>query len=167
MICYCLFCVTQKTTQIMEVLSNDKVQNKVTVLQPRIVQRKWVGKKAVEELHTYLPGYLFLYAEEPIHRFSALLGLDGALRLLGSKEDDYELKGADLDFALALYRQDGIIGTAKAYQEGDQVKLADGILADANGQILKVDRRRQRALVQFQFADADRRVWVGYDLIEK
>ena len=119
-----------------------------------------------EELHSYLPGYLFLYTENPLESFLPILRLGGVIRRLGSPEDGYRLHGGDLAFAQALYRSSGVIGTAQAYQEGDRIKLAGGILADASGQIVKLDRHRRRAQVEFRFDETTRRVWVGYDLIE-
>ena len=166
MVCYCIFCVTQKTSQILEELSSGNIIPGLTVLQPKIVQRKWIRKNATEEIHDYLPGYLFLYSETPLESFLPILRLDGVIRRLGSQEDDYQLQGSDLTFARALYRAEGIIGTAKAYKEGDRVKLAGGILSDADGQIIKLDRHRGRAQIEFRFDETTRRVWVGYDLIE-
>ena len=54
---YCLFCLSTHTETIRQILEGSY---NCTVLQAKILQRKWV--KGVP----CLPGYLFVYTEEPI-----------------------------------------------------------------------------------------------------
>ena len=41
-------------------------------IMPKIVQRKWVKGTAREEVHSYLPGYVFLYSDAPVSDFLAI-----------------------------------------------------------------------------------------------
>lgn len=161
---YCLFCQTQKTTQIREII---EAVLPVRCISPKITQRCW--KKGVEEhrIHDYLPGYLFLYAREPLTSFRDVTRFTGVIRMLGREEDDYELVGPDRTFARMLADMDGTIGIMKAVQVGDQVRLASDIYHGFTGEIIRLDRRKGRAQIRFDFDGNIQKVWVGYDLIDQ
>lgn len=163
MYAYCLFCDTVKCDEV-----KDLVERKLNLraINPRIVQRKWVKGTALEEMRTLLPGYIFVYAERPLEFPRASFRLDNVIRLLGDPDSDYVLLGDDEKFARMLWDCGGTIGILKAYQEGEIVKLVPGALGGVEGEIVKLDRRRGRAMIRYQFAGAACTTWVGYDLIE-
>lgn len=160
---YCLHCQTQKNRQISEML---KKLAGVDVIRPQITQRKW--KKGRQELvqHEYLPGYLFIYSEEPLDSFYEVSRIAGVFRILGSRENGYELTGSDLSFAKMLHDLDGVIGIMKTYREGDIVKLDKSMFSGFEGRIVRLDRRKGRAQIEFDFDDSTQRVWVGYEMID-
>ena len=155
--CYCLFCRTQETERIAEELRRCR---NVRAFSPQIVQRKWVRGQEIEERHRYLPGYVFVYAEEGDRPG---LWTDGVIRILNEGEP---LEGSDLDFALGLLRTEGVIGHVKVHQVGDRLTVAGGLLNGLEGEILKVDRHRTRLLLRFSFDNTERDVWLGYDVVE-
>ena len=161
---YCLFCQTHKTAQITQ---NIESTTSIRCISPKLVQRYW--KKGAQEhrVHHYLPGYIFMYAEEPIHRFWEVMRFDGVIRKLGSDENGYELTGADRAFALMLYHMDGTIGIMKTYQVGDRVELAGDLYHGFKGEITRLDKRKGRAQIRFLFDGSEQNVWVGYDLIRR
>ena len=55
----------------------------------------------------------------------------------------------------------------KTYREGDRVRLARDMLGDFEGEIIKLDRRKGRALLQYSFDGNSYKVWVGYEMIEE
>ena len=153
---YCLFCETQRCGLIAAYIEKTKG---LRCISPRIVQRKWVKGEAREENHDWLPGYIFLYTEEPIHpRFD----IGGIIRCLGGGE----LTGKDLAFADMLYQQNGVIGTIRLAQVGDRCHVADPLWETLQGTIVKMDRGRTRCCVEFEFDQVKRTVWVGYDLVK-
>ncbi len=160
--CYCLFCNTQKAGAIAEIFQHEGT---VRALSPRIVQRKWVKGRALEEEHSYLPGYVFLYSDHPIEKFYRLYHIPGVLRILGNRDEDYLLSGSDLAFAKMLASMNGVIGILKAYQEGDLVKLDREVFGDFEGRIVKFDRSRKRAQIEFDFDGRKQNVWCGVDMI--
>lgn len=161
---YCLHCQTQKCRQIAEMLS---VITGVTIIQPKLTQRKWTRGHQEQVIHDYLPGYIFMYSEEPVTSFYEIKRIQGVFRILGTRENDYELAGSDLAFAQLLYDMDGTIGIMKTYEEGNIVKLDSSIYKGFNGTIRRIDRRKARAEVEFDFDGSTQRVWVGYDMISK
>ena len=160
---YCLFCVTQKRDDVTEKLRR---QHGLNVISPRIIQRKWVKGTALEEARDYLPGYLFIYVDGPMENPASLQREQFVMRCLGAPETKYQLQGGDLAFAEMLYNNGGTIGILKAYREGDRVKLVEGALGRFEGEIIKLDRPKGRALIQYQFDNAVYKTWVGFDMID-
>lgn len=153
---YCLFCETQRCGAIAAVIEKNF---HLRCISPQIIQRKWIKGVAHEVRHDWLPGYIFLYADEPmVPRFD----VHGIIRWLGHDE----LKGRDFAFADMLYRRNGIIGEIRLAQVGDRCKVADPMWESMQGTIIKMDRGRKRCCVEFEFDHIRRSVWVGYDLVE-
>lgn len=160
---YCIFCATAKCDMIAAAI---RQKFGYTAYSPRIVQRKWVKGACLEEVKPYLPGYVFMYSENPVTQFREICMMEGVGRCLGQRDEGYRLQGEDRSFAEMLYANDGIIGIMKTYREGERVRLARGMLGDFEGEIIKLDRRKGRALLQFSFDGNSYKVWVGYEMIE-
>lgn len=159
---YCLFCNTQKREGLAETIRQSL---DIEVIVPKIIQRKWVKGKSHEEVHDYLQGYLFLYADAPITDFSTLFHIDGVFRVLGSHDCDYRLSGSDLAFSRMLYDCNGVIGVLKTYREGDKVKIVKGAMGGFDGEIIRMDRRG-RALVRFDFDGTAIQSWVAIEMVD-
>ena len=132
---------------------------------PKIIQRKWVKGKCYEETNSYLPGYVFLFSDTPIQAFREIKQIDGVLRFLGEKETGYVLYENDHRFAEMILANHGQIGIFKAYEIGNHVYLTKESLAGMEGEIVKLDRRKGRAQVEFQFDSRSFKIWVGFDLM--
>ncbi len=154
---YCLFCETQKCENIAFIIQN---RYGIRCISPKIIQRKWVKGQCLEESHQWLPGYVFLYSEEPmIPDFK----VNGIIRWLECSE----LTGRDYIFAEALYHQNGVMGTVRLAEVGDRCEVDDPVWKDLQGTLVKVDRSRKRCCIEFEFAKVKRSVWVGYDLVKR
>ena len=154
---YCLFCETQKCAVIALQI---RQRYGVRCISPRIIQRKWVKGVCTEEQHDWLPGYIFLYSDEPLTPF---YGISGVIRWLGGGE----LANEDLAYAEMILRSDGILGTVHLAEVGDRCVIDDPRWAGMNGTVTKIDRGRRRCCVEFLFDRVRRSVWVGYDLVSK
>ena len=163
MYCYCVFCVTVKCDMIASAI---RQKFGFTAFSPKIVQRKWIRGECHEEIKPFLPGYVFIYTDEPLSQFREIRMMEGVGRWLGERERDYQLQGDDLKFAEMLHGHGGTIGIMKTYREGDRVKLAKGMMGDFEGEIIKLDRRKGRAQLQYNFDGSTYKVWVGYEMIE-
>ena len=153
---YCLFCETQHCEEIADFLQRSTGYRCIS---PRIVQRKWVKGVAREEWHRWLPGYIFIYTDVPVWpRFRA----PGVIRCLGNDE----LAGSDLEIAKMIYRRDGVIGIIRLAEVGDRCKVDDPAWEGISGTVVKLDRGRKRCCVQFEFDGIERKVWVGYEMVE-
>lgn len=162
--CYCLFCNTIKSESVASLLPK---RMDCRAISPKIIQRKWIKGQCFEEIKDYLPGYVFLYTDEPLRDFRALWSVEGVLRLLGRREEGYLLNGDDAHFADMLYTNHGVIGILKAYEVGDRIVLAGESLPGFEGEVIRVDRRKGRAQVLIHFDEREIKLWVGFNLIRK
>ena len=153
---YCLFCETQRCGIIAELITRNYGYR---CFSPQIIQRKWVKGVPTEKSHDWLPGYVFLYAEEEI---TPAFPINGIIRCLGKGE----LTGHDLAFAQMLYRKNGKVGNVAIMQEGNRCVISDSSWEGLHGTICKMDRERRRCCVRFEFDGMARTIWVGYELIE-
>lgn len=160
---YCLFCMTQRCKVIAQLLEIRGVQR---AFSPQIVRKQRVKGENVKKRFDLLPGYVFLYSEERLQDYSFFCGMDGVIRRVGKTETGYELAGSDLDFALKLLEKDGLVEGMKLYHSGDEVRLEDPLFSGCEGQIIKIDYRKERAKVAFVFDNAQREIWVSLDEVK-
>ena len=153
---YCLFCETQKCQTITTLIEHT---TGIRCIFPQIIQRKWIKGHCEEKRHPWLPGYIFLYSEEPI---TESLRFPGVIRLLGNGE----LQNEDLAFSNMLYERDGILGTIQLAEVGQHCTINDPLWQKMDGKIIKIDRGRKRCCIEFEFDQARRTVWLGYSLIQ-
>ena len=161
---YCFFCDTVHCHDIERLLME---QMDCIAFSPRIVQRKWVKGKCTEEVRDFLPGYVFLYTQQPVVEFQSIYRTSGIIRLLGDREAGYCLAGEDKQFAEMLYAYQGVIGILKAYTVGDRIRLAAEPLSGYEGEVIRVDRRKGRAQIRICFDKKEMKIWAGFDLIDK
>ena len=154
---YCLFCETQRCRDIAAILKN---KYGLRCFSPQIIQRKWVRGVALDESHDWLPGYIFVYTEEPANMYFPQV--KGIIRCLGKDE----LAGQDRRFADMLYQKNGVMNTVKLVQIGDRCRVADPSWEKVRGTVVKLDRGRKRCCVEFEFDGIRRSVWVGYDMVD-
>ena len=158
---YCLFCLTQRSEIIRQLIER---QYGYKVISPKLVQRQWVHGQQVDRDQQYLPGYLFIYTDNQIESVTALRRIDGVIRQLGELDTGFQLNGSDLAFSKLLLQSNGRIGAQKVYQEGDRLQLCEGLLTGMSGKITKVDRQYKRMQISFVFDGIERKVWTGYDI---
>ncbi len=156
MYAYCLFCETQKCKIIANIIEH---KYGIRCIPPEIIQRKWTKGVCEDLRHPWLPGYVFLYSDEPV---TDPLQVSGIIRKLG----DGELKNEDLAFANMLYNHNGVMGTIQLVEEGQHCTVSDPLWQKMEGKVIKIDRGRKRCCVEFTFDDARRTVWLGYELIK-
>ena len=152
---YCLFCETQKCAFVAQMIER---RYGIRSISPVVIQRKWVRGACLEEHHSWLPGYIFLYPDEPIEKRFYMLGIR---RWLGRGE----LQGQDLAFAHMLRERDGVMGTIRLAEVGDRCAVDDSLWRDMEGRVVKIDRGRKRCCVEFTFDSVTRTVWLGYELV--
>ena len=134
---YCLFCLTAHVPAIRKILES---AFSCTVLQASILQRKWVKGSSTDESHDYLPGYLFIYSDEPLTDLYQITRMEGVIRFLRyESEDGYEIRGNDRTFAESILATKGLISYVPVYQEGDRLTVKNGLFQGQRAEIKKVD----------------------------
>lgn len=162
---YCLFCLTAHVPAISRILEN---VFSCKVIQAVILQRKWIKGTPTDEEHTFLPGYLFIYCDEPIKDTFRITRLEGVIRFLSYEygNADYEIRGSDRVFAENLYENNGLISYVPVYHQGDRLVVKNGMFQGQEARIKKVDRRKLRLLLEFSFDNTVRDIWMGYDVVD-
>ena len=122
----------------------------------RVLQERY-KKKWIEREHLLIPGYVFVYVEKELP-FDNFIGFTGAYKVLEYQTGKRELIGSDYEYASWVYRHNGRIKPSRALVEGDIIKVIDGPLKDGVGTILKLDRHKRRAWVEFDFYGKKHRV---------
>ena len=161
MYAYCLFCETQKCAYVARMAQ--RLWN-CRALCPKQVQHVRVQGSFEDRVHDLMPGYVFLYAEEPIRNLMPLHP-SGVIRVLRYSDERMELAGEDERFALMLLEKDGVIGRTRVYQEGDRIRLTEGAFEGVEANILKVNRRNCRMQIELSFAGRPVRTWVEYEIV--
>ncbi|MBQ9197854.1 MAG: hypothetical protein IJ157_11540 [Clostridia bacterium] len=162
MYAYCLFCQTQKCGAVAQRLEK---RGMLRAFSPRIIKRQRVKGINQDALYDLLPGYVFAYSEEQLTSFDTFRGIEGIIRRLGDPENQYTLTGADLNFAMNLFRKDGTVGQITVFKIGDTVRLDDPLFNGCQGKITQIDYRKQRARVEYRFAGMNCFTWVACELV--
>ena len=157
---YCLFCETVKVRFVAAAVT---ALYGCRAISPKQVQHTWEKGRMTDRIRDLLPGYLFVYSEEPIE-ISAAKYLPSVLRVLRTNEQRYELSGSDEAFAGMLLKKEGILGKTPVYEENNRIHLKDGIFAGMDAKILKVDRRAGRMQIEIPFTGRLVKTWIEYEI---
>ncbi len=158
---YCVFCETVRCDYVARTAEQTLHCKSVS---PKQVQHTWFQGKMVDVLHDLFPGYVFMYTDEPMD-ILRIQKIHGVIRCLSSSEGMYELTGADRQFALMLFQHQGIIGKTKVYEEGQFIRICQGAFEGVETRILKVNRHKQRMLIEIPFANMPVKTWVEFEIV--
>ncbi len=134
---------------------------------PRRVRLRRVRGEWKEDEVPLLPGYLFVHEEDevPLWKYQQLLNV---IRVLRYDQEPYGfMKAKDLTFAQTIFELQGRIQPLKAIDEGDYVRITDGLLKNLNGTVLSVDRHKRQAKIRLQLMGMEKVVYMNYVLLEK
>ena len=165
MLAYCLFCQTQRCQIIAALL--ELREGVLRAFSPQIVKRQRKKGVNLEKHYDLLPGYVFLFAQEPLNLPGVCRGINGIIRRIGNADHGWQLTDGDLDFALNLQKRDGLVGQITLFKEGDKVTLSDPLFNGCEGRITQIDQRKQRARGDYKFAGMACFTWIACDLIDK
>lgn len=152
---YCVLCKTGSENVIARRI-NDLDKNITAISPVRVLQEKYKQQWITRE-RLLIPGYIFIYVNKIIS-FDKIIKSTGAYKFLEYQTGDRELIGSDFEYAAWIYSHDGKITPSRALIEGDEVNVVDGPLKDGIGTILKLDRHKRRAWVEFNFYGKAHRV---------
>lgn len=161
---YCIFCRNGSEQKIVKFINEHN--NQVKAIAPtRIISEK-TGKKWSNITKPLIPGYVFLYCEEETDLFKSPK-LKDIYKVLEYDSGIRNLAGADLDYAMWIYNNHGQIAPSLVFEDGDKVVVTSGALADFKGRIVKIEKRKRRALVEFEFEGVKRQVSLSVEYMAK
>ena len=159
----CVFCVTGKEEIVAGKIQNDCPGVNATAV--RQVKRKTENGSTSLVTQIIFPGYVFLEAE-PGNEYVFRIPKDGAVKLLATSDQTWQLYGSDERFARWVFSLEGLISLSKANKEGDRVEIICGPLKDLEGSILRVDKRNQSGQVALLFNNRMVKTWLGFEFVK-
>jgi len=113
-----------------------------------------------------LPGYIFLYTSRDILPPDIRTQVRHLYKALEYEKGMRILTGSDEEYAMWIYRHNGIIGTSRiTVEEGQAIQVIDGPLLDCQGTIIKLDKHKRRAMVAFTFDGQKRMVSISAECV--
>ncbi len=163
----CFQCLTGTEKQVIESINQDDSCSSIVKALSPIKRKKIVkrGQWSVVE-HALLPGYIFVYGMEeyPAKVITSHANIFQMLRY--TNDMDGYLIGADAAFAHRIWKNNGCIGILSAVSEGNKIRITDGLLANLQATIVKVDRRKQCVKVMLDLVGTTQQLWLSYDCVE-
>lgn len=160
--CYCLFVRSGSEQTVVDAIM--KKSKGITVVAPkRFMQEKRRGEWQGHAL-ALLPGYVFLFGDLSAEEINAIK-VDNVYKLLKYDNEFRELIGDDKEYALWIYRNHGEIGTSKVLDLGGEIRVVEGPLIDCVGKIVRLDKHKKRATVQFEFEGRIRTVTLAAEVL--
>lgn len=160
---YCLFCRTGDEQKIAAAV-NERFPQLQAMTPLRILAEKRQGKWEDRTL-TLLPGYVFVYADDELP-YDLRYKTHNLYKVLHYERGIRALTGPDADYAGWLFRHRGRIGTSKVLEVGSRIEIVDGPLKDFGGKIVKLDKHKRRAWIEFDFEGSKRTVSISADCLQ-
>lgn len=157
---YCLFCRTGAENAICA-----EIRRRFPGVYPlAATQEKHRIVNGHEEIdrRVFLPGYLFLYANEPL-AFDVLLRMDDIYKILGDEENAHELQGSDRSFAEWLLKNNGMIGISRIANRNGRISIQSGPMKYFAKKLIKLDKHTRNALVRMEFLGTVREMWLAFE----
>lgn len=160
----CLFCESGREGWVCQLIERLGLGHAIS---PRKVKRLFRRHDWVNEASLLLPGYVFVYfnGEIPLQTFLEMRHVLRVLRYHREDETGY-LVGDDLELALTLLKNDGLVGVLSAVREGSWIEITDGYLKQFHGTVVKMDRRKQQVKVRLDVAGSINEIWLSYEVVE-
>jgi len=150
---YCIFCKTGSEHRIAQQI-NKKDKRTKAIAPTRVLQQKRKGRWEQRE-QILIPGYIFLYTGDQLQP-ELITDIPALYKILEYESGLRELQGMDYEYSMWIYRHQGYITPSKVLTEGRNVKVVDGPLLDCTGTIVKLDKHKRRAWVEFEFNGQNR-----------
>lgn len=160
----CVFCRTGHEKRVARQIEAKELGRAVFPQKVKPFRVKGIWEDRTEVM---LPGYLFVYSEEP-YPMRELYTLEGVIRVLTYQGEDREgwLTGSDRAFAEWILKKDGLIGKLAAVKEGSFVHVKDEGLRQFRGQVVEINKGRHTAHVVLDLLGMKKSLWLGYELLE-
>lgn len=157
---YCVFCrsgAENRLAQEIEQRFND-VKAIVAMIEKHRLRK---GQEEIDR-QIFLPGYLFLYANERIDT-KLYNRLSNLYKVLATDDRIVELQGSDKAFARWLYIHNGIIGISKLRFENGILRSIKGPMEYFAKEILRIDKHTRNAMVRMDFQGKQTDMWLAFE----
>ena len=125
--------------------------------------------KQITELQPIFPGYIFIETDDIDFELRNIMRKTPMFyRFLKSNQEIIPLQGNDLNILKHFLDFGPVAEISQVYfDENDRIVVTDGPLAGLEGSIIRVDKRKQRAKVQLDFANNALTIDLSFTVIHK
>ena len=161
---YCVFCRTGSELLVAESIRQRFPQ--LSALAPvKILPEKRAGQWH-DQTKALLPGYVFVYSEDELP-FDLRHKTRDLYMVLQYERGIRTLTGPDEEYAMWLLRHEGVIEPSKVLSVGSAITVLSGPMTDFGGKIVRLDKHKRRAWVEFEFDGVKRVISIGAECIEE
>lgn len=147
-----------------------KVDESARVLFPEKILIEQHGRTTLRVRKPLIPGYLVLESKATvIGVLESARATKGAAYLLRYGDTrEYKLHGSDREYALWVFKNNGLIEPTKAIMKpGQPIRIIEGPMKDMVGSIYRISRRGRRATVIIPFRDTEIKVTLAIEFLEE
>lgn len=161
---YCIFCKSGSEQTVADTI-NSLHKGLLAIAPQKIIQEK---RNRIWEKRSLalLPGYVFLYSEDGLDARQSRVRVTDMYKILQYDGGFKELLYEDSEYSMWIYNNQGNITPSRILSDGEAVQVIDGPLLNCLGRIIRLDKHKRRALVEFNFDGQKRIVSLGADIIE-
>lgn len=162
----------EKTIIMIEKILNESIYKRC-IYPTRRMKKKIRGewRDVTEKL---VPGYIFIFTEEPLRVYSELKKIPLLTKLLGReggnfvKLDNKEIKWLEILMANTKGNGSAEVGLSQVgFTEGDEVQIISGPLTDLVGYVKKINLHKRQAELEVEFMGRKMDIYLGIEFTEK
>lgn len=159
---YVLQVETGNEINIRDAISNLK---NIKALVPRHMKIEKKRGKSKTIIRPIFQGYVFVKLNLNHHLYYKIRAIPKVYRFLGTDAPE-ALKPKEERYMFDAFEKSEVADVSNVIFEGNEIKVIDGILKGREGQIIKVDKRKNRAKVKFTILDKPVIVELSFNVIE-
>ncbi len=155
----CAYCAVPKERNAVRTICS--CEGVKALVPEKIKKEKRRGEWAVLRKRLF-PGYVFIYGSDEEKILHA--AVKAHLKLLRYTDGEWKLRDQDEQFARWILEHDGVAELSKAVNLGTRITVTEGPLAEMQGVVTQIDKRRQ--LMKVNLGINDICVWLSFDWAE-
>lgn len=118
-------------------------------------------------LRNLYPGYLFVYGKIDNNFLDKIREAKGFIKVLWNDNDIKPISKKEMDLVFSITGNENIIGFSTGFFEDDRIKVISGPLVGMEGMIKKINKRKHRVKVEFDFFKQPVQIDLGFKFLER
>ncbi|GHU40345.1 hypothetical protein FACS1894190_07130 [Spirochaetia bacterium] len=161
---------TREEEKYIKHFENLYPESEINLYFPKKTVREKVKDKTVIKDKPLIKGYVIVECDERIdirYIIKRFKEASGFIRFLKTNTDVTKLTGQGKELVLFFIKHKSTGISKVHYNENDRIVIEDGVLKGMEGQIIKVDRRRQRAKILLDICGASMTFEFSFEVVKQ
>lgn len=164
---YVLFVNTNQEEKVKRILEKEMEEGYKFIVPTRELRERKKGEWHYVRKKLF-PGYVLIKTSMNIENYYKFKKIPGIIKLLRNEEEILTVSEKELKvLQMLLNNTENNIGISTIYRDKDNIRIISGPLLGLEGQIIKIDSRKGRAKVNFNFMNEVRILELGIESVEK